>query len=128
MKECVVPKFSDRILCWCWGGGGKMLAVEGQLVLRHQKFRQYFARKFCKNFGPKDRIFQKFCHNFRNYGQNCNFKMWSKMKILWSKMKIFESIVYVISHLIFLVGREIAQGGGEILLKVWAKVWLNFGS
>jgi len=49
-----------------------------------------------------------------------------------SKTKILESIVYVIFQLILFWGREIVQGGGEILPKfpsnVSAKFWVNFWS
>jgi len=41
-------------------------------------------------------------------------------------MKIMESIVYVISQVISFGGREIVQGGGEILQKVLPKVSAKF--
>jgi len=41
-------------------------------------------------------------------------------------MKILKSIVYVISQLFFWGAREIAEGGGEILAKVFAKLWEKF--
>jgi len=51
---------------------------------------------------------------------------------MWTKMKILQRIVYVISQLIVLGGREIAQGGGEILptftANVSSKFWENIGS
>jgi len=37
-------------------------------------------------------------------------------------MKILGSTVFLVSQLIFFGGSEIAQGGGEILLKVSPKV------
>jgi len=82
-----------------------------------QKILSIFQGKFRENFGPKDRIFAKFWHNIQNFGKNCNFK-------LFTKMKISESVVYVISQIIF-GGREIAQEGGKILPKVSPKLKAN---
>jgi len=66
------------------------------------KISSIFEGKFRENFGLKDWIFPKFCHNIHNFGKNCNFKILKKMKISKSK-------VYVISQLIFLGGREIRK-------------------
>jgi len=46
----------------------------------------------------------------QNFGKNCDFK-------IWTYMKISESIAYVISQQFFFGGggREIGQEGGEIL-------------
>jgi len=41
-------------------------------------------------------------------------------------MKILESIIYVISQPNFFGGREIAQGGGEILPKLLPKLLPKF--
>jgi len=60
----------------------------------HQQFNQYFKEIFAKMSALKIESFQKQFHNILNFGENCNFKIWTKMKLL-------ESIVYVISQLIF---------------------------
>jgi len=53
-----------------------MLWVVGPIAAA--KVSSMFQHKFRQNFGPKDWIFKKICHNFQNLGKNYNFKILTK--------------------------------------------------
>jgi len=57
-----------------------------------------FQGKFHENFGPKNLIFLKLCHNIPDFCKKNNFKVYFQ---ILTKMKILESTVYVISQQIF---------------------------
>jgi len=83
------------------------------------KLCQYFTRKFPEHFGSKDWIIQKICSIFYNFVKNCDFINFGK------NVNIGEHSTGNFSTN-FLWVRQIAQGGGKILLKISLKVLAKF--
>jgi len=92
-----------------------------QLVFRHQKFWQYFSESFAKISTLKIGSFRNYVTILRNFGKNCDLNFFDKNQKYWKILKKLVEILYNFSTK-FLRGREIAQGGGEVLPKVSPKV------